>query len=164
VSWAADAGSADIRVRVLLVFTVDTGEAGERLGAVRAHIEGSAVFFLGFGKLVGVHRGRGLAHCEPEAGGREGCNDGRVAEAVLLGLREIGDRFAEVLLLHAQVTHSGGGAAVLRVLGKQGLKTGFGFRKLVSIEGGEGGSFFRGAGDAGVHLLELGFVLDEAAF
>ncbi len=77
--------------------------------------------------------------------------------AVLLGLGEIADGAAEVLLLHAQKAHAGGDAAVVGIGCEERGEALFGFVEVVRVERGKGGALRGRARDAGVHLRQLGF-------
>ncbi len=86
-----------------------------------------------------------------------------VLVAVLLGLGEVADGAAEVVLLHAQEAHARRHAAVVRILFENRGEAILRLVELVRVEGGKGGALGRRAGDAGVHLRQLAFVFFQAA-
>ena len=147
---------------ILLIFCVDARQAIERFGAMGTHIQRGLIFLRGNVELVRVEGRRGLAHGEPEARGGQPLDYRTVAKTVLLGLFEVADRCAKVVLPHAQEPHAGGSARIFFILVEHGLEAGFGFGQVVGIERGKGRLFGRRAGDAGVHFSKLAFVGFEA--
>ena len=105
-------------------------------------------------ELILVESLRGLAHGEPEARSGERGLDGLDLVAVLLGLGQIADGAAEVLLLHAQKTHAGGEASVVGIGGEKRGEALLGLVEAVRVERGKGGALGGRARDAGVHLRQ----------
>jgi hypothetical protein len=148
--------------RILLILCVYAGQAAESLRAARAHIECGLIFFRRYVELVAVKGLRSLTHGEPEARCGKSLHNRVISEAIFLGLLKVADRSRKVVLLHAQEAHTGSGAGIFLILIEHGLEASFGFGKMMGVQGGEGGSFGRRSGDAGVHFGELAFVGFEA--
>ncbi len=114
-------------------------------------------------ELVLVKGLRSLAHGVPEARSGQRGLDCFGLVSVLLGLSEIADGAAKVLLLHAQKSHTRGHAAIVRFLLEQIGKALLRLVEPVRVEGRKGRALGGRARNAGVHLRQLQFVLFQTA-